>query len=134
GAGPARPGIWDIGSNAWTPVSGLTDADRRDQGMSVLLPPAQDQRVMVMGGGAHFDPVDAVDSTAIVDLKSPTPTYVPSSPLDAKKMYANAVILPDSTVLETGGASTTINNGTHPVNTARILHPLQWARRQVASP
>ena len=38
-------------------------------------------------------------------------------------MYVSAVILPDSTVFETGGGSTTIHNGNHPVYSAQIFDP-----------
>ncbi|HEY3725057.1 MAG TPA: galactose oxidase-like domain-containing protein [Acidimicrobiia bacterium] len=134
GPGPTAPGIWNVNTNAWTAVSGLTDPGRRDQGMSVLLPPAQDQKVMVMGGGFQDQPVDAVSSTAIVDLRSATPTFVPGPPMDTKKMYVSAVILPDSTVLETGGASTTVHNGDHAVLSAQIFDPKTSAWTKVASP
>jgi len=33
-----------------TPLPGLSQVDARDQCASVLLPPAQAQRVMIMGG------------------------------------------------------------------------------------
>ncbi len=123
GSGPARPGIWNVWTNEWTKVPGITDPDRRDQAMSILLPPAQDQKVMIIGGGHQDLPVDALSSTAIVDLKSANPTYVPGPALDTKKMYVSAVILPDSTVFETGGASTTIHNGTKPVYSNQIFDP-----------
>ena len=65
GGGQEPPGIWDATANTFTPIAGLTDANRRDMGASVLLPPAQDQKVMVMGGGQHNDDtVVATDSTA----------------------------------------------------------------------
>jgi hypothetical protein len=134
GAGSAKPGIWNVNTNAWKPVPGLTDPGLRDQGMSVLLPPAQDQKVMVLGGGFQDQPVDAVASTAIVDLKSATPTYVPGPAMDTKKMYVSAVILPDSTVFETGGGSTTVHNGSHPVYSAQIFDPKTSTWTKVASP
>ena len=52
-------GLWNINTNAYQVVPGLTDDSRRDQGASVMLPPAQDQRVMVMGGGFQSVNVDA---------------------------------------------------------------------------
>lgn len=123
GNGTARPGIWNITTNSWEAVPGLTSPQLRDQAMSVLLPPAQDQRVLILGGGNQDQLVDAVDSTAIVDLKQPNPSYVAATRIDTKKMYVSAVILPDSTVFETGGASTTIHNGDHPVFTSQIFVP-----------
>ena len=72
--------------------------------MSLLLPPAQNQKVMVIGGGDTGDSADAVASTAIVDLKSANPTFVAGPTLSEPKMYVSAVILPNSTVVETGGS------------------------------
>jgi hypothetical protein len=130
------PGIWNIdyGTNTYTPVPGLTDTNRRDQAMSVLLPPAQSQKVMVMGGGNHFDPNSSeTASTAIIDLSQPNPSYVAGPPIDSAKMYVNAVILPDSTVLQTGGGKS-ISKGNQPTKTAQIYRPQTNAWVNVTSP
>lgn len=128
GTGNIPPGFWDVGASAFTAVAGLTDPDRRDMGASVLLPPAQDQKVMVFGGGQHTDPdVIATDSTAIIDAKESTPTFVPGPPMSEGKQYVSAVILPDRTVLQTGGS----NESWYDVDradfryryTAQIFHP-----------
>jgi hypothetical protein len=134
GAAGATPGIWNLTTNAFQPVPGLPDADRRDQGASILLPPAQDQKVMVIGGGNQDAPVDAVASTGIVDLSQPNPQYVAGPPIDTPKMYVSAVILPNSTVFETGGASTTIHNGNRPVLSAQIYDPKTATWSKAASP
>lgn len=134
GAGPTSPGIWNTTTNTWKSVPGLTDAGKRDQAMSVLLPPAQDQKVMIMGGGLQDQPVDAVDTTAIVDLKAASPTYVPGPAMDTKKMYVSAVILPDSTVFETGGASSTVKNGNKAVYSSQIFDPKTSTWSKVARP
>jgi hypothetical protein len=134
GAAGATPGIWDLTTNGFQPVGGLTDPGRRDQAASILLPPAQDQKVMVIGGGHQDLPVPAVSSTAIVDLAAPQPQYVPGPPIDTEKMYVSAVILPDSTVFETGGASTTIHNGDRPVQSAQIYDPKSSTWTKVATP
>jgi hypothetical protein len=88
----------DINTNTTTNIAGITDIDRRDQAGSVLLPPAQDQRVMIMGGG---DP--ATSSVNIVDLSSPNPAYMQASPLHFPRMHLNAILLPDRTVFVFGG-------------------------------
>jgi hypothetical protein len=46
-----RPAIWDLNTNATTDVGGLLFPSVRNQSASVLLPPAQSQRVMIVGGG-----------------------------------------------------------------------------------
>jgi len=72
----------------------------------VLLPPAQDQRVMIMGGGPAEKPnkTDAIDNVDIVDLKLPAPHFVPAAPLELPRLHLNAVLLPDRTVFVTGGS------------------------------
>jgi hypothetical protein len=134
GNGPARAGIWNVTTNSWQAVPGLADPDRRDQAMSVLLPPAQDQKVMIMGGGNQDLHVDAINSTAIVNLKQPSPSYSAATPMDTNKMYVSAVILPDSTVFETGGSSTTVHNGNRPVFSAQIFDPKTSSWSKVATP
>jgi hypothetical protein len=88
---------------------------------------------MVMGGGHQDQPVDAVASTAIVDLDEPSPRYTAGPPMDAGKMYVSAVILPDSTVFQTGGASTTIHNGDRPVFSNQIFDPKTGAWKKAAN-
>ena len=72
----------------------------RDQGATVLLPPAQEQRVMVMGGGSPS--INAVHS---IKLNVPNPAYVAMPPMLRPRVHVNAVILPDRTVVATGGSA-----------------------------
>jgi hypothetical protein len=97
--------FYDIVSGMIQDVPGLRDKDLRDQGASVLLPPAQDQRVMVTGGG--YTEFNAAPSklTDVIDLKEVSPGYRPAGDLPTAKMYVNSVILPDRTVLSTGGGA-----------------------------
>ncbi|MGH2854324.1 MAG: galactose oxidase-like domain-containing protein, partial [Solirubrobacteraceae bacterium] len=101
---------------------GLREPDERDQSASLLLPPAQEQRVMVMGGGNTYTTLkgsgqSAIDLTDEINLKEANPHWVSGpnlpqgmteagtmEPAGAGKMYLSAVALPDGTVLETGGA------------------------------
>ena len=87
-------------SAAETIVPGLRDQGNRDQGPSVLLPPAQDQKVMILGGGG---PSVATNHTDIVDLKAASPHYVPGPDMKHARGLHNCVILPDRTVLVSGG-------------------------------
>ncbi len=105
-----------------TDVPGLRDPDERDQSASLLLPPAQAQRVMIMGGGNTYTTLkgagrSAIDLTDEIDLEETNPHWVPGpnlpqgateegamEPMSAGKMYVSAVALPDGTVLETGGS------------------------------
>jgi hypothetical protein len=118
-----NPGLWNVQTNAYQTVFGLPKKALRDQSMSVLLPPAQDQRVMIIGGGRSLSTVPAVNSTAIADMKKPTPRYKAAKPIDTAKMYVSAVILPDSTVLQTGGSASSIENGRDTVFSTQIFNP-----------
>ncbi|GAB2831937.1 hypothetical protein GCM10022221_33540 [Actinocorallia aurea] len=100
------PGVLDhTKTDDFRPVGGLTEKFARDQAASVLLPPAQRQKVMIMGG-MDFDekPSEAHAHTDIVDLNKATPAYKPGPDLNAAKAYVSAVLLPDGTVFETGGS------------------------------
>jgi Domain of unknown function (DUF1929) len=135
GTGTMDPGIWNLGSNTYQKVPGLTKQRLRDESMSVLLPPAQDQRVMILGGGVtNSTTATATDAVAVADLKNGSPRYSAAPPLDAPKMYVSAVVLPDSTVLETGGGSKSVNAGSFPVLSAQIFDPKTDSWTKAASP
>ncbi|MBD2532333.1 DUF1929 domain-containing protein [Nostoc flagelliforme FACHB-838] len=71
-----------------------------DQAASVLLPPAQDQKVMIIGGGGDT----AINRVNIVDLKASNPTYVAAKPLNYARKHHSAVLLPDRTVFVCNGS------------------------------
>jgi hypothetical protein len=113
------PGFLDVRTSDLTPVSGLTEPGARDQSASVLLPPAQDQRVMIMGGGS-LPSGDSLDSVDIIDLTGPSPAYAAGAPMLHPRMHANAVLLPDRTVFVTGGGA---GREMDPVYEAEIYDP-----------
>lgn len=82
-------------------VSGLQASGSGNQGASVLLPPAQDQKVMILGGGTSTTATNRVN---IVDLKATNPTYVAAPSLNNARMHHSAVILPDRTVFVCNGS------------------------------
>ena len=120
---------------------GLEDPDQRDQSASLLLPPAQAQKVMILGGGNTYETgTDAIDSTDEIDLQEEHPEWkkgpnLPRGKLDngelepegAGKMYVSAVALPDGTVLETGGS---LLPRTKDVHEAAIFNPVTNASRR----
>jgi hypothetical protein len=125
--------IYDYTAGSVTDVPGLQNKDERDQSMSVLLPPAQDQRVLTVGGGNIATNPDANRLTDIIDLKQASPTYtagplLPTGTLSGGvaetasqgKMYVSAVILPDGKVFETGGG---LHNRADPVYEASMFDP-----------
>jgi Domain of unknown function (DUF1929)/FG-GAP repeat len=101
-------------TNAIAPVNiaGLTDVAQCNQCASVIMPPAQAQQFMILGGGPE-DPDGpqaprgiATQRVAIVDFTAATPKYQLKAPLNHQRMHVNAVILPDRTVLAAGGGVT----------------------------
>ncbi|AEH11652.1 galactose oxidase-like domain-containing protein [Candidatus Protofrankia datiscae] len=96
--------IYDIATGTITDVPGLRDIDFRDQGATVLLPPAQAQKVANFGGGNTYSDLDPTSHTDIIDLRQQDPQWTAGPDLPAAKMYVSAVILPDGKVFETGGA------------------------------
>ncbi|MFJ6568175.1 galactose oxidase-like domain-containing protein [Streptomyces sp. NPDC091292] len=129
--------IYDYDANTVTDVPGLQRKDERDQSASVLLPPAQDQRVLTLGGGNIDSNPDANRLTDLIDLKAANPAYVAGPPLpqgtvdlgagkqpqtgQMGKMYVSAVLLPDGKVLETGGA---LHNRADPVFESSLFDPV----------
>jgi len=109
GYGPADkgrvPGLWDLRDNSFQAVGGLRDADQLETSSSVLLPPAQAQKVMVLGGGGVGESPASTARTGIADLTKAQPGFAPGPDLPAGgTRYLNSVILPDDTVFTTGGS------------------------------
>ncbi|GAA3192177.1 galactose oxidase early set domain-containing protein [Actinocorallia longicatena] len=130
-SGFATAAIYDHRDGTITEVPGLRRPKQRDQAMSVLLPPAQDQRVLTMGGGdvnkrsntpsGSGDEPHAHDNVDVIDLKAADPQYRPGvENLPAGKIYPSAVLLPDGKVFETGGSEYTRRDDVHE---ASILDP-----------
>ncbi|MGQ4383470.1 radical copper oxidase GlxA [Streptomyces sp. SAS_270] len=127
GYGPAdkgrKPGLWDLTTNTFTPVPGLGDPDTLETSSSVLLPPAQDKKVMVLGGGGVGESRTATSRTAIADLGAAHPVFTPGPRLPANTRYLNSVIMPDDTVFTTGGSSGYRGKGASDLLKAQFYDP-----------
>lgn len=125
--------IYNHETGAIADIAGLRQKDMRDQAASVLLPPAQDQKVLITGGGNinTFNP--AISLTDIIDLKETVPSYKPGPDLPGPgKMYLNATILPDRTVLFSNGGRLNRDDASN-VLTAAIYDPATNTMRSVAA-
>ncbi|MBB5117697.1 galactose oxidase [Streptomyces eurocidicus] len=138
GYGPADkgrvPGVWDLTSNDFTEVPGMSDPDVLETSMSVLLPPAQDQRYMVLGGGGVGEDKKATAKTRIVDLRADRPRFHDGPDLYAKARYPSSVILPDDTVLTTNGSGDYRGRSDSNILQAEIYDPAKNSGRAVADP
>ncbi|MFJ2808459.1 galactose oxidase-like domain-containing protein [Kitasatospora sp. NPDC087271] len=128
GYGPADkgrdPGVWDLSNNGFQPVPGLRDPALTETSSSVLLPPAQAQKVMVLGGGGVGESPLSTARTDIVDLSAAKPAFTPGPDLPAGgTRYLNSVILPDDTVFTTGGSSGYRGRGASDLLKAQVYHP-----------
>lgn len=125
--------IYNPNSGAIADVPGLRMKDMRDQAASVLLPPAQDQKVLITGGG-NIDTANlAINLTDIINLNQANPAYTPGPDMPGMgKMYDNATILPDRTLLITNGAQLNRNDSTN-VLTAAVYDPVTNAWTSVAA-
>ena len=109
GYGPATaawrtPGFWNVRTNIFRPVPGLADPQDLETSASVLLPPAQKQTLMVLGGGGVGQSDSSTARTALIDVAAPDPHWVKGPDLAQPTRYPITVLLPTDEVLVTGGS------------------------------
>jgi Galactose oxidase-like, Early set domain/GlxA beta barrel domain len=109
GYGPATPdwrtpGFWNVKTNAFTPVPGIPDPQDLETSASVLLPPAQDGEIMVLGGGGVGQSNSTTARTALIDMDAPDPRWVRGPSLAEPTRYPITTLLPNDEVLVTGGS------------------------------
>jgi hypothetical protein len=112
-AGDSVPFIFDpINPTGAVRLPNLTDIGQCNQCASVILPPAQDQKVMILGGGPEDDENPnaprgiATKRSQIIDFKAANPGYAPRQDMNHERMHVNAVLLPDRTIIAVGGGVT----------------------------
>jgi hypothetical protein len=98
------PGIWDLSNNTFKIVPGLRDPDETETSSSLLLPPAQAQKYMIIGGGGVGQSQQTTARTAVADLDRPNPRFEPGPNLGQPTRYPSAVIAPNNEVIITGGS------------------------------
>ncbi|MBB5936354.1 hypothetical protein FHS42_003429 [Streptomyces zagrosensis] len=138
GYGPANkgrvPGVWDLRKNSFKPVPGLTDTDQTETSTSVLLPPAQDQKVMILGGGGVGESSKATPRTAVVDLNKKPHRFAKGPDLPQGTRYLSSVILPNDTVFTTGGSSDYRGKGDSDIHQAQVYSPQSNSFQDTADP
>ncbi|MEU1697880.1 kelch motif-containing protein [Streptomyces pseudogriseolus] len=128
------PGVWDVKTNKFKEVPGLSDPDLMETSNTVLLPPAQDERYMVIGGGGVGESQKSSEKTRIVDLKADDPAFVDGPSLDKGTRYPQASILPNDEVLISGGSQDYRGRGDSNILEARIYDTEKNELRRVADP
>jgi Domain of unknown function (DUF1929)/Calx-beta domain/Kelch motif len=91
----------------------------RSYGIAAMYRPG---KILIAGGGPDHDcPTDRAE---IIDLNTPDPEWQEVAPMRFKRRQHNATVLPDGTVLVTGGSSGCgFNNETMPVYAAELFDP-----------
>lgn len=102
-------------------VQGLRDKDLRDHAGSVLLPPAQNQRFMIAGGGYIDQGAAPTNSVDLINMNDATPVWTPGQNLPGPgRQYVNLTNMFDRTVLASNGAT---GNRTGNISAASIFNP-----------
>ena len=98
------PDTTGVTSGTWQSITGPNDPQRKE-GMSVLLPLAEDGRVMVVGGDGTNGATQSLNSVEVMDTTVVNPTWQTIHPMSYRRSNVNVVILPDSKVLVSGGGT-----------------------------
>ncbi|MFL6236659.1 MAG: galactose oxidase-like domain-containing protein [Thermoanaerobaculia bacterium] len=116
--------LLDPDAGQWTFVDTMNFGDRYS-GASVLLPGLQ--KVLALGGN-QIDPEaptlgtnPPTETAEIIDLSQATPRWRYTSPMHYAREHANAVLLPDGTVLVVGGGQSGLYR--KPVKQAELFDP-----------
>jgi galactose oxidase-like protein len=88
------------GTGTWLSVA-TSEFGRRDYGTALMYRPG---KVMIVGGS---DPPDGAptNTAEVIDLNQSSPSWLYTDPMRHARRHLNATLLPDGTVLVTGGTS-----------------------------
>ncbi|MFI6011384.1 galactose oxidase-like domain-containing protein [Streptomyces sp. NPDC051243] len=128
------PGIWDVDTDKFTKLPGLSDPKLMETSGTVLLPPAQDEKYMVIGGGGVGESKESSEKTRIIDLKADDPRFVDGPSLEKGTRYPQASVLPDDSVLVSGGSEDYRGRGDSNILQAHLYHPDSKELDRVADP
>ncbi|MET9953024.1 kelch motif-containing protein [Streptomyces sp. NPDC006339] len=138
GYGPAdkgrEPGLWDLKKNSFTKLRGLTDPDQLETSASLMLPPVQQQKVMVLGGGGVGESPASTARTSIIDLSKDSPVFTDGPSLPQGTRYLSSVLMPDDTVFTSGGSGDYRGRGGSDILKAQFYDPKANAFAEAADP
>ena len=101
-------GSWQVVGNSAGPV--------REDGCSVLY---EEGKVLIVGGGRP-----PLKTAQTIDLNAASPTWTDAAPMTFARRHHNATLLPDGTVLVTGGTQGNNGAGTNGFNDVRPGMPV----------
>jgi len=110
------------GDGAWTPLAARANGSR-EYGPSVMYAPG---KVIYVGGGNDAGSDLPTAAAEVIDLTEPTPSWRPAAPMQHRRRQHNATLLPDGTVLVTGGTAGAGFNDVSPggpVHAAEVWDP-----------
>jgi hypothetical protein len=122
--------ILNINTQTWAPIGSSTALNG---GSSVMYEPG-----MIMKSGfarnPDFSSAPAVKTTYVLDMTQPSPTWQQTASMQFARTQHNLTILPDGTVLATGGGATSdVNNLSGAVFAAELWSPATEAWTTMAS-
>jgi hypothetical protein len=116
------------GAGSWTPVA-PSNFGLRDNGSSVMYEPG---KVLIVGGNTR--PFVPSATAEVIDLSAPNPAWRYVASMALPRRHLNATLLPDGTVLATGGTSSPgFNDATAPALAAEVWDPATEAWTTLAS-
>jgi galactose oxidase-like protein/radical copper oxidase GlxA-like protein len=128
------PGIWDVKTGSFKRVPGMRDPNQAETSASLLLPPAQDQRVAIVGGGGVGYSETSTGRIDVVDLKRKRPRWRPAAKLPSGTRYPGAVITPDDKVVIAGGSEGYRGEHASDLFECRVYDPRTSKLSKLASP
>ncbi|MFC8698946.1 radical copper oxidase GlxA [Streptomyces parvus] len=138
GYGPADvgrdPGVWDLATNKFKKIPGLSDPDQMETSATVRLPPAQDEKFMVIGGGGVGESEKSSEKSRLVDLQQKNPEFTDGASLSEGTRYPSTSLLPDDSLLVTGGSNDYRGRSGSDVLQARLYDAKTDTYKRVADP
>ncbi|WP_189775196.1 kelch motif-containing protein [Streptomyces tauricus] len=128
------PGIWDLETNKFKKVKGMSDPKLLETAGTVLLPPAQDEKYMVIGGGGVGESKLSSKKTRIIDLLADNPKFTDGPEMEKGTRYPQYSILPDDDVLVSGGSEDYRGRGDTNILQARMYDSKTNEFTRVADP
>jgi hypothetical protein len=102
-AGPEELTDWlDVGTGTWSDVEPENQNEARYQGTAVMY----DEGKIILAGGCNehnCSDVSGVATAEVIDLQDPSPAWRAVAPMAFPRHSHHATLLPDGTVLITGG-------------------------------